>query len=53
MKGEIIVRLNQAEKEIAAKIALIRQTTNRKLGTVNQKVHNKNSLEVDREGFAG
>ena len=53
MKGEIIVRLNQAEREIAAKIALIRQVTNRKLGTVNQKVHNKNSLEVDREGFAG
>ena len=53
MNGEIILRLNQAEKEIAAKMALIRQVTNRRQGTVNQKVHDKDSLEVDREGFAG
>ena len=51
--SEIIIRLNQAEKEICAKIALIRQVTNRQIGTVNQKVHEKDSLEVDREGFAG
>ena len=51
--SEIIIRLNQAEKEIAAKMALIRQVTNRTQGTVNQKVHDKDSLEVDREGFAG
>ena len=51
--GEIIIRLNQAEKQIAAKIGMRRQITNRQQGTVNQKVHTKDSFEVDRDGFAG
>ena len=51
--GEIIIRLNQAEKEIAAKIGMRRQITNRQQGTVNQKVHTKDSFEVARDGFAG
>tara|TARA_X000001382_G_scaffold95292_1_gene69749 strand:+ start:40 stop:513 length:474 start_codon:yes stop_codon:yes gene_type:complete len=51
--SEIIIRLNQSEKEIAAKIGMRRQITNRQKGTFNQKVHTKDSFEVDRDGFAG
>jgi|TARA_R100000458_G_C8236229_1_gene216528 hypothetical protein len=51
--SEVIIKLNQTEKEICAKVGMRRQLTNRALGTVNQKVHTKDSFEVDRDGFAG